>query len=117
MEDVVENIDTGMSALQDSFANIIGQLDELKHYEIGPKDAYNILGELFFKREVITINQISIIKKELEISKNFRHLGDKDFTAFDLYNHITESLKVSHPLNYLHAHIVTHKLFENVFSL
>ena len=58
---------------------------------------------------------MSIIKKELQFSKNFRHLGDTAFTAYDLYNHITESLKTSSALHYINDHVKTHKMFEQTF--
>lgn len=93
------------------------QLQELKHLQISPTESYDILGKLFFEQQVISINQLSIIKKEFEHSANFRHMGDKEFSAFDLYNHITESLKTSHPLTYINDHIKTHALFEKTFSI
>lgn len=115
--DVVESINGGFKMLQTSFEHNVAQLNELKHYEMSPDEAFRLLGELFFIRKVITISQMSIIKKEFELSYNFRHLGDADFTAFDLYNHITESLKTSHPTTYINDHIETHGLFEETFNL
>lgn len=117
IDDVQDYIIGGIGALQNSFEHTVEQLKELKHFEVSPKEAYNILGELFFKQEVVTINQMSVIKKELQFSQNFKHLGDKDFTAYDLYNHVTESLKKSHVSSYVQDHIATHKLFETVFGI
>ena len=116
-EDIVTNINGGISVLQTAFENIVRQMEELKHFEVSPQDTYNILGELFFKKEVLTITQMSIIKRELQFSKNFKHLFDKDFTAFDLYNNITEALKTSHPTEYIGDHINTHNLFKELFKL
>ena len=117
IEDIIENIEGGFNILQNSFEQNSRQLNELKHFEISPEESYKILGELFFKQEVISIQQMSVIKKELSFSQNFRHIGDTDFTAYDLYNHITESLKQSHPLNYVDDHVKTHKLFEKTFNI
>lgn len=117
IDDIVENITGGFGMMQVAFENNVKQLEELKHFEISPNESYNILGELFFKQEVINITQMSIIKKELEYSRNFRHLGDKDFTAYDLYNNITESLKKSHVSVYIKNHIQVHKLFEETFNI
>lgn len=117
IDDIVVNLDDGFNSLQQAFETLLDQMNVLQHFEIAPKDVYDILGELFFKRETISISQMNIIKKELQFSKNFRHLGDADFTAYDLYNHITESLKISHPLNYIKDHVTTHKLFEEVFDV
>ena len=116
-EDIVTNINGGISVLQTAFENIVRQMNELKYFEVSPQDTYNILGELFFKKEVLTITQMSIIKRELQFSKNFKHLFDKDFTAFDLYNHVTQSLKSSHATTYISDHINTHELFKKLFKL
>ena len=116
-DDIVENINGSFQYLETTFTKVTSQLDELKHFEISPDEAYKILGELFFKQEIVNISQMSIIKKELTFSHNFRHLGDTDFTAYDLYNHITESLKSSSPYTYVKDHVATHKLFEQTFNV
>ena len=116
-EAIIENINGGFTMLQVSFEKTSAQLRELQHLEISPSESYDILGKLFFEQQVISITQMSIIKKEFEYSKNFRHLGDKEFTAYDLYNHVTESLKTSHPLSYISDHVKTHALFEEMFKV
>ena len=116
-EAIVENINGGFTMLQVSFEKTSAQLRELQHFEISPTESYDILGKLFFEQQVISITQLSTIKKEFEQSRNFHHLGDKDFTAYDLYNHITESLKASHPLSYISDHVKTHALFEETFRV
>ena len=116
-DDIVENINGSFQYLETAFTKVTGQLDELKHFQISPIESYKLIGELFFKQEVINITQMSIIKRELVQSNNFRHIGDTDFTAYDLYNHITESLKSSSPYSYVKDHIATHKLFEQTFNI
>ena len=116
-DDIVENINGSFQYLETAFAKITCQLDELKHFQISPLESYELIGELFFKQEVINITQMSIIKRELVQSNNFKHIGDTDFTAYDLYNHITESLKSSSPYTYVKDHIATHKLFEQTFNI
>lgn len=116
-EAIVENINSGFTVLQTSFEKTSAQLRELQHLEISPSESYDILGKLFFEQQVISITQMSIIKKEFGYSKNFRHLGDKEFTAYDLYNHVTASLKTSHPLSYISDHVKTHALFEEIFKV
>ena len=116
-EDIILNINDGFKSLQASFEKTSFQMNEMKHLEISPNESYNILGELFFQKEILSITQLSSIKKELLYSKNFRHLRDTQFTAYDLYNHVTEVLKTSHPLTYIHDHVETHKLFEQTFNI
>lgn len=115
--DIMDNINTGFSHLQESYETTIFQMNQLKKFEISPTDVYNILGELFFDKQIVSITQMSIIKRELEKSVNFRHLGDKDFSAYDLYNHVTESLKSSHPTTYISDHTGLHRLFEEKFGV
>lgn len=116
-EAIIENINGGFQMLQTSFEKTSVQLRELQHLEISPTESYDIIGKLFFEQQVISITQLSTIKKEFEQSKNFHHLGDKDFTAYDLYNHITESLKASAVRTYISDHVATHKLFEDTFGV
>ena len=116
-EAIIENINGGFQMLQTSFEKTSVQLRELQHLEISPTESYDIIGKLFFEQQVISITQLSTIKKEFEHSKNFHHLGDKDFTAYDLYNHITESLKTSAVRTYISDHVATHKLFEDTFGV
>lgn len=116
-QDVIANVEGGFQLLQTSFEHNVAQLEELKHYEIGPDDIYRILGILFISKGIVNTGQITTIKRELHSSKHFRHIEDKDFTAFDLYNHITESLKTSAPSDYINDHVQTHKLFEETFNV
>lgn len=116
-KEVIASVEGGFTVLQNSFEHTSEQLNELKHFEVSPEEVFKILGTLFFTKQVINITQMSIIKRELASSQNFRHLGDLKFTAYDLYNHITESLKTSHPTTYVNDHVVTHSLFEETFNL
>ena len=72
-------------------------------------------GNLFFEQGAISSVQLNIIKDQMWHSDKFRHIDDKDFSAYDMYNHITESLKRSHPLCYIQNHVTVHKLFEDTF--
>lgn len=114
---IIDNINGGFTLLQTSFESTSAQLRELQHLEISPSESYDIIGKLFFEQQVISITQLSTIKREFEQSNNFRLLGDASFTAYDLYNHITEALKTSHPLSYINDHIKTHALFEKTFNI
>lgn len=115
--DVFDNINTGFKFLEESFDTTVRQMNELKRFDIGERDVYNLIGELFFDKKIITITQLATIQRELQNSRNFKHLGDEGFSAFDLYNHVTESLKTSHPTSYISDHTGLHKLFETTFGI
>lgn len=117
MRDVVNAIGHSFQNLQLSFNRNKEQLNNMKDIRVKMDLVEHIVGELFLVKEVLTVTQMSIVKKELYDSRNFKHCNDDNFTAYDLYNHITEALKFSHPINYVKDHIVTHKLFEETFNV
>lgn len=114
-EDSLLNIDAGFEALDSEFKVICEQMAAFKECHVDKQLMHDLIGNLFFEQEAINSIQLNIVKDELYHSKNFKHITDKDFSAFDLYNHVTESLKRSHPLTYLKSHIQTHNLFESTF--
>ena len=115
--DIQENMMNGFSNMQESFEVIVDQMNKLKYFELGPSDTYNILGELFFDKEIINITQLSVVKRELQKSHNFKHIDNDGYSAYDLYNHITESLKTTAPNLYLKSHVSVHELFTKTFGV
>lgn len=115
--EIKDNIIGGFELAQKAFEHNKHQLDNMKEIKVEQSTVFDILGQLFFKMGILSVNQVSIINKEFKHSPNFRHLSNIEFTAYDLYNHITEALKVSHPLTYFNDHIKTHNLFEQMFGI
>lgn len=111
----MKSIDDGFEVIDVKFKKMKEQLNALKEIKIDKELSYKLIGDLFFEQSVVSIEQLSIIKHELYESKNFKHINEDGFSAFHLYNHITESLKSSHPLKYIENHQNTHKLFESTF--
>lgn len=116
-DDAMASINEGFELIDTRFKDIKYQMNCLKDVTVDKELSYKLIGDLFFDQSVISIEQLSIIKKEMYFSQNFKHIDQDGFTAYDLYNHITESLKKSHPLNYVDNHVKTHSLFENEFNL
>lgn len=115
--DVFDNVNNGFKHLEESFDKTVSQMNQLKRIEIGDIDVYNVIGELFFNREILTITQLSTVKKELKNSLHFKHLGDDGFSAYDMYNACTEALKSSHPTMMIRDHVKLHRYFEETFSV
>ena len=113
--DIINAMDYSFNNMQLSYNKNRDQLNTLKEVPVEQDLAINILGKLFLIQDTINSTQINIIKRELFASKNFKHINENGFSAFDLYNHITEALKTSHPLNYVNDHIAVHTMFENIF--
>jgi len=61
------------------------------------------------EHEFINSLQLNIIKKECESSNKFTTIYEPGYTAWDLYNNVTHSLKESSPTTYLQDHIDLHQ--------
>jgi hypothetical protein len=114
-EDAMFSIDEGFNRIDIEFNKVKEDMIAFKDCHVDKDTMYDLIGNLFFEQAAISSVQLNIIKDQLNNSDKFRHLVDPDFSAYDLYNHITESLKRSHPMNYVQDHVATHKLFENRF--
>ena len=114
-EDSLLNIDASFEALDNEYKIICEQLGNLKECHVDNKLMHELVGNLFFEQGAITSVQLNIFKEQLWKSDKFRHIDDKDFSAFDCYEHLTETLKRSHCSSYIQDHISVHRLFENRF--
>jgi hypothetical protein len=65
-------------------------------------------GRMFIEDELVNSTQLSILKKEINFSENFK---DENVRCF--YNHVTEALKKTHPSQVMSSHLEVHKYFEN----
>ena len=106
--DLKLGIREGVKRLGDNFISIEKQLEEMKSKEITKRIQSELIGRLFLEEELITAQQLSIIKKELKV-ESFDY-GIKD-SMYNLYQAVTHSMKVSHPRTYLRGHIDAHKFF------
>ena len=76
---------------------------------------HDLVGELFFKKEVLNTMQLNSIKKEM-IKPSFDYKVDTD-SAWALYNHITLALKDSHPSTWMEDQLKVHEVFSNMLDL
>jgi len=86
-------------------------MDKLKQIQISKDTMHQIIGSMFVEHKVLTTTQINIVRKEIEFSENFKMIGSGgDMTMYNMYQNLTESLKVSHPNNYVKNHVQVHEL-------
>lgn len=82
---------------------------ELKMIYLNARERAEILGRLFLEESAITLSQLSVIKQEID-KPTYNYGSDPD-CGWTLYNHITHSLKQSHPLTYIRNHGRVFNLF------
>jgi len=108
-EELKEKTQLAITSMRDGFENLTLQVDIMKDYNLTQKEKAEIMGVMYFEENLISPNQLSIVKKEMRESEHFR--GD---TLWDLYNNVTESLKRSHPLTHINDHIKLHDFMADV---
>lgn len=94
-EDFSNQIDKGLDKLDEDFNNLIINKNEMKSLTINKDTIHKLVSDMFLEEDLITSTQISILKRELKYSKNF-----KDDTVWSFYNNVTESLKSNSASNY-----------------
>lgn len=107
-EELNEKADIAIQSMIDGFTALTLDVEIMRNYDLTQREKAEILGVMYFEENMVTPNQLSIIKKEMEESDHFR--GN---TLWDLYNNVTESLKRSHPYTHIEDHIKLHGFMRN----
>ena len=107
---VRQQIHMAFEAMIEEYNRMITIRSELKETPMLREEAQAVVANLFFQEETISSVMLNIIKTEWnKQNSNFAPINSQYFTAWDCYNHITESLKRSHPSDYINNHISVHK--------
>lgn len=109
-----ESIVSQISTAKSHYDGLIADKEMLKHVSITAKEQGAIVGELFLDKEILTLTQLGIIKRELK-NPSYQYNWNMD-SAWALYNHITAALKDSHPSYYLRDHEYVHNYFVDRFG-
>lgn len=96
------------------FNNLVEAKNAMKQITIDMNTFGSIIGELFIS-DLLTIDQISVVKKEYE-SPSYEY-PDGENNLWTCYNHIINSLKTSHPKVWMHNQIAIHMYFCARFDL
>jgi hypothetical protein len=114
LQDVTAKIKLHIAEAKNHYNNLVADKQMLKGVMLTTKDKGRILGELFAKDEILTLTQVGIVKREMD-KPTYNYNCDVN-SAWAMYNHITLSLKESHPRSYLHDHERVHQYFINEFG-
>jgi hypothetical protein len=107
-----EKIQEGIQRMRNDFGKLNIEVDIFKNYSLTQRQKSEILGVMYFEQDLVTPQQLSLVKKELTQSEHF-----KDNTAWDLYNNVTEALKTSHPTNVIDDHVNLHRFMRSVVGI
>ena len=97
--DIVMQLSNQIKNGEKHYTRILNDRDSLKNVTLTNREQSELLGRLFADDEIVTSSQVSIIKKEMKKpSFNYDCLDDN---AWAFYNHVTHSLKVSPPRDWM----------------
>lgn len=97
------------------WTSLVEHKNAMKGTLLSSAGQHDILGELFFKKDILNTMQLNTIKKEFA-KPSFDYKVDTD-SAWALYNHITLSLKDAHPSDWMDHQSKVHEVFSNMLSL
>jgi len=114
LTDVNSHIQTQITHASEYFNNLVADKEMLKQVLLNKGQQASIVGKLFFEKEVLTLTQVGIIKREMD--KPTHNYNADVNSAWSLYNHITLALKESHPLHFIKDHQMVHGMFIDQFG-
>ena len=114
LSELQEKIRFAVNSLEEEWNMLNRHKERMKEIEINPLVTAHLVGELFMNEEIINTTQLNIIKREL-VTPSFEYTSAG--SLWELYNHITHSLKTSHPTEYIDRHRELHGYMEHKFEL
>tara|TARA_R110002167_G_scaffold28722_1_gene96234 strand:+ start:1345 stop:2259 length:915 start_codon:yes stop_codon:yes gene_type:complete len=97
--DIVVQLSNQIKNGEKHYTRILSDRDALRNTPLSKLNQSELLGRLFVDKEIITSTQISCVKKE--INKPSYDYNCNDNNAWTFYNHVTHSLKMSTPKNWM----------------
>jgi hypothetical protein len=94
---------------------LIQDKDLMKNITLSSKRQAELLGVLFAEYEILTTEQASIVRQQME-KPSFFYNGGKD-TLWAFYNHVTVALQQSHPRTWMEDQRMLHWFISNEFNL
>lgn len=114
MFSVMENIEHQIKHASLYFDILVQDKDHFKSIFLNKKNQAALLGKLYAYEEILTSNQVSIVKREMD--KPSYDYGVDPNSVWAMYNHVTLALKESHPSVFIKNHEQLHRIFTDEFG-
>lgn len=112
--DILESIKLATDAIYKTLDQHIEVAQQLKDKILTKREISTLVGQLFIEDKIIQLEQLNIIKKELEIPT---HTYYNPESAWDFYNYCTYALKDTHPQQWHKQHKQLGNFFIDNFKL
>ena len=97
--EVIAQISSQIKSAHKYFKQLVVDKNNLRTIDLSIKEQSELLGRLFFDKKLLDVTQMSCIKSEMN-TPSYDYKADQD-NAWAFYNHVTHSLKKSHPRTWL----------------
>ena len=96
------------------YSNLIDDKEYMKQVQVSTKKQAEILGLLFAEYEILTTEQASFVKQQIDKPSFFYNGGANSLWAF--YNHVTLALQQSHPRTWMEDQRMLHWVINDEFD-
>lgn len=105
--EIISQIESQILGSVNTFKNIVNDKNELKKITLSKREQAELIGRLYYEKDILEPSQLSMIKDEMKKS-SFNYNVSND-NAWALYNHVTLALKKTHPRSWLYNSKEFHK--------
>lgn len=112
-EEALETIKSQLINAEDYFKELLIEKERMKNIPIAANKRAEILGRMYFEHELLTTEQMSVIKQEF-IKPSFI-VGGIDNSLWKTYHAIVYSLQRSHPKTWMTQQKLVHTIFQEEF--
>lgn len=113
--DTIAMMQSHLANAQMYYDNLVADKEAMKAVPLSSRRQAEILGVLFAEYEILTTEQASIIRQQMD-KPSFFYNGGKD-TLWSFYNHATVALQQSHPRTWMEDQRMLHWFISNEFNL
>lgn len=113
--DAISMIQTQIANAQMYYTNLVADKEAMKQIPLTTKRQSELLGVLFAEYEILTTEQASIVRQQMD-KPSFFYNGGKH-TLWSFYNHVTVALQQSHPKSWMEDQRMLHWFISNEFDL
>jgi hypothetical protein len=113
--DAIAMIQTQIANAQMYYNNLVADKEAMKQIPLTTKRQAELLGVLFAEYELLTTEQASIVRQQMD-KPSFFYNGGKH-TLWSFYNHVTVAFQQSHPRTWMEDQRMLHWFISNEFDL
>lgn len=113
--DAISMIQTQIANAQMYYTNLVADKEAMKQIPLTTKRQAELLGVLFAEYELLTTEQASIVRQQID-KPSFFYNGGKH-TLWSFYNHVTVAFQQSHPRTWMEDQRMLHWFISNEFDL